>query len=156
MHSTRLDPHLRVASSIFLKGHLWSHFEEKLYKCHWPGCGKGFAKEHDCKWHEQLNSNFWPFECEGCRKQFARMDALNRREWSVLGFWRGEECWGNRIVGWRQIGADILFGVTLWSMLISPGYEREKRFFLFLFLNLFMITFLLYLNAYKGRPVMYK
>ena len=41
-----------------LKGHLRSHFEEKLYKCHWPGCGKGFAKEHDCKRHEQLHSNF--------------------------------------------------------------------------------------------------
>ena len=32
-----------------LKGYLRSHFEENLYKCHWPGCGKGFAKEHDCK-----------------------------------------------------------------------------------------------------------
>ena len=44
------------------------------------------------------------------------MDALNRREWSVLGFWRGEECWWNWIVGWGQIGgggADISFGVTL-------------------------------------------
>ncbi|KAF8150134.1 hypothetical protein B0H34DRAFT_639113, partial [Crassisporium funariophilum] len=61
-----------------LKGHLRSHYEQKPYKCHWPGCGKGFARQHDCKRHEQLHSNFRPFECEGCRKQFARMDALNR------------------------------------------------------------------------------
>ena len=68
-----------------LKGHLRSHFEEKPYKCHWPGCGKGFARQHDCKRHEQLHSNFRPFECEGCRKQFARMDALNRHLRSETG-----------------------------------------------------------------------
>ncbi|KAF9555151.1 hypothetical protein CPC08DRAFT_622673, partial [Agrocybe pediades] len=61
-----------------LKGHLRSHYEQKPYKCHWPGCGKGFARQHDCKRHEQLHSNYRPFECDGCRKQFARMDALNR------------------------------------------------------------------------------
>ena len=68
-----------------LKGHLRSHFEEKPYKCHWPGCGKGFARQHDCKRHEQLHSNFRPFECEGCKKQFARMDALNRHLRSEAG-----------------------------------------------------------------------
>ena len=68
-----------------LKGHLRSHFEEKPYKCNWPGCGKGFARQHDCKRHEQLHSNFRPFECDGCRKQFARMDALNRHLRSEAG-----------------------------------------------------------------------
>ena len=68
-----------------LKNHLRSHFEEKPYKCHWPGCGKGFARQHDCKRHEQLHSNFRPFECEGCKKQFARMDALNRHLRSETG-----------------------------------------------------------------------
>ena len=71
--------------SFNLKGHLRSHFEEKPYKCHWPGCEKGFARQHDCKRHEQLHSNFRPFECEGCRKQFARMDALNRHLRSEAG-----------------------------------------------------------------------
>ena len=68
-----------------LKGHLRSHFEEKPYKCPWPGCGKGFARQHDCKRHEQLHRNFRPFECEGCRKPFARMDALNRHLRSEAG-----------------------------------------------------------------------
>ena len=73
--------------SIFTRGFNLkrSDFEEKPYKCHWPGCGKWFARQHDCKRHEQLHSNFRPFECEGCRKQFARMDALNRHLRSESG-----------------------------------------------------------------------
>ena len=59
-------------------GHLRSHAEEKPYQCKWPGCGKGFARQHDCKRHEQLHLNIRPYPCEGCKKNFARMDALNR------------------------------------------------------------------------------
>ncbi|KAI9439688.1 hypothetical protein H4582DRAFT_1541289 [Lactarius indigo] len=61
-----------------LKGHLRSHNDEKPFQCKWPGCGKGFARQHDCKRHEQLHSNHRPFTCDGCRKPFARLDALNR------------------------------------------------------------------------------
>ncbi|THH17909.1 hypothetical protein EW146_g3007 [Bondarzewia mesenterica] len=61
-----------------LKGHKRSHNDEKPFQCKWPGCGKGFARQHDCKRHEQLHSNNRPFTCEGCKKQFARLDALNR------------------------------------------------------------------------------
>ncbi|CDO69718.1 hypothetical protein BN946_scf184687.g3 [Trametes cinnabarina] len=61
-----------------LKGHMRSHAEEKPYLCKWPGCGKGFARQHDCKRHEQLHLNIRPYPCEGCKKHFARMDALNR------------------------------------------------------------------------------
>ncbi|KAG6820082.1 hypothetical protein H0H93_005511 [Arthromyces matolae] len=64
--------------SFNLKGHIRSHNEEKPFQCKWPGCGKGFARQHDCKRHEQLHTNYRPFNCEGCGKQFARMDALNR------------------------------------------------------------------------------
>jgi hypothetical protein len=64
--------------SFNLKGHIRSHNEEKPYLCPWPGCGKGFARQHDCKRHEQLHTNYRPFTCDGCQKQFARMDALNR------------------------------------------------------------------------------
>ena len=55
-----------------------SHNDEKPFTCKWPGCNKGFARQHDCKRHEQLHSNHRPFTCEGCRKPFARLDALNR------------------------------------------------------------------------------
>ena len=115
-----------------LKGHLRSHFEEKPYKCHWPGCGKGFARQHDCKRHEQLHSNFRPFECEGCRKQFARMDALNRHLRSETGV----EC--ARIVergkgsgGGMESGGYDMSGITM-SMTggmveLSMESEDQKR-----------------------------
>jgi len=61
-----------------LKGHLRSHAEEKPNQCKWPGCGKGCARQHDCKRHEQLHLNIRPYPCEGCKKNFARMDALTR------------------------------------------------------------------------------
>jgi hypothetical protein len=108
-----------------LKGHLRSHFEEKPYKCHWPGCGKGFARQHDCKRHEQLHSNFRPFECEGCRKQFARMDALNRHLRSETGV----EC--ARIVerGKGSAGGFDMSGITM-SMtggMVELGMESEEQ-----------------------------
>ncbi|GJE89932.1 transcriptional regulator-like protein [Phanerochaete sordida] len=61
-----------------LKGHMRSHAEEKPWQCKWPGCGKSFARQHDCKRHEQLHLNVRPYPCDACKKNFARMDALNR------------------------------------------------------------------------------
>ncbi|KAI0833577.1 hypothetical protein BC628DRAFT_1308210 [Trametes gibbosa] len=83
-----------------LKGHLRSHAEEKPYQCKWPGCGKGFARQHDCKRHEQLHLNIRPYPCEGCKKNFARMDALNRH----LRSEGGAEC--------RKIQEELVPGST--------------------------------------------
>ena len=100
-----------------IKGHLKSHFEEKPYKCHWPGCGKGFARQHDCKRHEELHSNFGPIVCEGCRKQFARMDALNRHLESETGV----EC---AMVVERGKGSGGRGGLPLWGHLES-GFDMS-------------------------------
>lgn len=80
-----------------LKGHLRSHNDERPYKCLYDGCPKcehcdspgierhtnisavvGFARQHDCKRHMLLHEGLRPFECEGCGKKFARLDALTR------------------------------------------------------------------------------
>ena len=71
-------------------GHKRSHNDEKPFQCKWPGCGKGFGRQHDCKRHEQLHSNHRPFLCEGCKKPFARLDALNRHRECLCFVGEGE------------------------------------------------------------------
>ena len=122
-----------------LKGHLRSHYEQKPYKCHWPGCGKGFARQHDCKRHEQLHSNFRPFECEGCRKQFARMDALNRHlrseagaecakvvervKGEVMGMGMGDEDGGDVSMG---MGGGGMGGVEEHELVLPPQQHQTR------------------------------
>ncbi|KAF7354266.1 Calcineurin responsive transcriptional factor [Mycena venus] len=73
---------------INLNGHIRAHSDERPFVCSWDGCSKAFARLHDHKRHEQLHTIDRPFACEGCKKYFARLDALNRH----LRSKGGEEC----------------------------------------------------------------
>ncbi|KAH6913545.1 hypothetical protein BKA70DRAFT_725422 [Coprinopsis sp. MPI-PUGE-AT-0042] len=102
-----------------LKGHIRSHQDEKPFVCHWPECNKGFARQRDRKRHEQLHINHRLFTCEGCSRQFARMDALNRHLLSD----EGEEC-----AKWQYERAKLINNLRMGTRIISdfPANASES------------------------------
>ncbi|KAM0789304.1 hypothetical protein ACM66B_000144 [Microbotryomycetes sp. NB124-2] len=68
-----------------LKGHLRAHRNEKPFECSYEGCGKAFARSHDCKRHELLHLNVRRYHCDPCKRDFVRLDALQRHHRSDVG-----------------------------------------------------------------------
>ncbi|KAJ7340013.1 hypothetical protein DFH08DRAFT_630002, partial [Mycena albidolilacea] len=63
---------------VNLNGHVRAHSDERPFVCRWTACGKAFVRLHNCKRHEHLHTIDPSFACNGCRKEFVRLDALNR------------------------------------------------------------------------------
>lgn len=75
-----------------LHSHMRTHTNERPFACNI--CNKAFARQHDRRRHEQLHSGTRKFVCEvtlhsgqkvGCKRKFARADALGRHFKSEAG-----------------------------------------------------------------------
>ncbi|KAJ7184945.1 hypothetical protein C8R46DRAFT_826670, partial [Mycena filopes] len=67
---------------INLTGHVHSHNDERPFACGWAGCARAFARQHDCRRHEQLHARHRErereFTCVGCGRGFSSVEALSR------------------------------------------------------------------------------
>lgn len=58
VRSSARVPQPRTASDpLYTIGHQRAHRNEKPFACSYEGCGKAFARSHDCKRHELLHLN---------------------------------------------------------------------------------------------------
>ncbi|KAJ7184967.1 hypothetical protein C8R46DRAFT_824258, partial [Mycena filopes] len=69
---------------VNLAGHVRSHNDERPFACGWAGCERAFARQHDCRRHEQRHARDLErerereFACAGCGWGFSSVEALSR------------------------------------------------------------------------------